>query len=88
MLVCRVERVNPFMPSRLLYINSLDRSNSNKRGVWYRFSLLSCFTKIPVFNANSVDPDQTPRFKVSDLGLHSFAMSHLLDAMHHENMPI
>ena len=26
--------------------------------------------KIPVCNANSVDPDQTPRFAASDLGLH------------------
>ena len=31
--------------------------------------------KIPVCNANSVDPDQTPRFAASDLGLHCLSMS-------------
>ena len=28
------------------------------------------FYKIPVLNANSVDPDQTPRSVASDKGLH------------------
>ena len=33
--------------------------------------LLLCFIEIPVFNANNVDPDQTPRsVAASDLGLH------------------
>ena len=31
--------------------------------------------EIPVFSANSVDPDQTPRSVASDLGLHCLAMS-------------
>ena len=31
--------------------------------------LLLCFIGIPVFNSNSVDPDQTSRYVVSDLGL-------------------
>ena len=31
--------------------------------------LLSFITEIPVLNANSVDPDQTPRSVASDLGL-------------------
>ena len=34
------------------------------------FSLLLCFIEIPIFNANSVDPDQTPRSAASDLCLH------------------
>ena len=34
--------------------------------------------EIPVFNANSVDPDQTPRSAASDLGLHCLPM----DARH------
>ena len=34
------------------------------------FLLLQYFKEIPVLNANSVDPDQTPRFAASDLGLH------------------
>ena len=31
--------------------------------------------EIPVLNANSVDPDQTPHFAASDLGLHCLSMS-------------
>ena len=57
------------MPSGLFYLESLDRSISNKRGVWLVF-IITMFIEIPVFNANSVDPDQTPRCAASDLGLH------------------
>ena len=38
------------------------------------------FLEIPIFNANSVYPDQTPRSAASDLGLHCLQMSHLWDA--------
>ena len=34
------------------------------------YILLLCFTEIPVFNANSVDPDQTSRSAASDWGQH------------------
>ena len=37
---------------------------------------------MPVINANSVDPDQTPRSAASDLGLHCLPMSRLRDAGH------
>ena len=37
----------------------------------------SCI-EIPVFNANGVDPDQTPRSAASDLGLHCWTMSHFM----------
>ena len=37
---------------------------------------------MPVVNANSVNPDQTPRSAASDLGLHCLPMSHLWDARH------
>ena len=67
------------MPNGLLYLQSSDRSISNIRGVWLVL-LLPCFIEIPVFNANSVDPDQTPRTASSDLGLHFLPMSHLWDA--------
>ena len=40
------------------------------------------FIDISVSNANSVDPDQTPRFAASDLGLHCLPMSLLWDARH------
>ena len=33
------------------------------------------FIETPVFNANSVDPNQTPRLVTSDMGLHCLPMS-------------
>ena len=68
------------MLSGFFYLNSLDRSISSKRDVWLVFLLLLWFTEIPVFNANSVDPDQTPRSAASDLDLHCLPMSLLWDA--------
>ena len=47
-----------------------------------QFLLLPCFIKMPVLNANSVDPDQTPRFVASDQGLHCLPMSLLWDVRH------
>ena len=44
--------------------------------------LLPCVIRIPVFNANSVNPDQTPQNAASDLGLHCLPMSLLWDARH------
>ena len=38
---------------------------------FYYYNVL-CFIEIPVFNANSVDPDQMPHSVTSDLGLHCF----------------
>ena len=58
-----------------------DTSISSRR-VCGLFLLLPCFIEIPVLNANSVYPDQTPRSAASDLGLHCLAMSHLWDARH------
>ena len=49
--------------------NSLGWSISNSR-VSGLFLLLLCFIEVPVFNANSVDPDQMPCSVASDLGLH------------------
>ena len=67
------------MPFGLFYLKSFDRSISNRKGFWL-FLLLLCFKEIPVFNSNSVDPDQTPHSAASDLGLHCLPMSLLLDA--------
>ena len=44
------------------------------------FLLLPWFTEIPVFYANSADPDQTPHNAASDLGLHCLPMPLLWDA--------
>ena len=43
---------------------------------------LPCFIEIPVFNANSVDPDQTPRSAAPDLGLFCLSMVLLWDSRH------
>ena len=40
------------------------------------------FFEIPIYNANSVDPDQTPQNAASDQGLHCLQMSLLLNARH------
>ena len=66
--------INPFVRNGLSYLNALDGSDSSRRDVWL-FLVLQCFTEISVFNANSVDPDQTPHSAASDLGLHCLPMS-------------
>ena len=42
------------------------------QGVSGFFLIIPCFIEIPVFNANSVDFDQSPRSAMSDLGLYCF----------------
>ena len=61
------------------YVHSSGRSISNIRGVWLVF-IIPCFIEIPVFNANSVNPDQMPRSAASDLGLLCLLMSLVWDA--------
>ena len=56
------------MSSGPFYLKFLDRSISYMRGVCLVL-ILPCLTEIPVRNANSVDPDQTPHSAASDLGL-------------------
>ena len=51
-------------------------------GVSGCFLLFLCFIVIPVFDANSVDPDQTPRHAASDLGLNCLPMFLLWDTRH------
>ena len=63
--------------SRLFYHNTLDWCNFNSMGVttgWFLL-LLPCFEEIPVFNANSVDPDQMLHSAASYLGLHSLPIT-------------
>ena len=57
-------------------------------GMSGQFLLLPCFIEITVFNANSVDPDQTPRSVASDLDLHYLTMSLLWGARHRLNVLI
>ena len=52
------------------------------KGMPGKFLLVPCYKEIPVFDANSVDPDQTPHSPPSDLGLHCLPVSHLLEARH------
>ena len=67
---CFFTMINPFVPSGLSYINSLDKF----------ISIIVMYYKIVELNANSVDPDQTPRSSASDLGLHCLPISLLWDA--------
>ena len=52
---------SPFMSSGFIYHNSLDWSISNSRTLvsFYYYNVV-CFIEIPIVNANSLDPDQTP----------------------------
>ena len=45
---------------------------------YYIILLSPCLLKISAFNANSEDPDQTPRSAASDLGLHYLPLSFLI----------
>ena len=49
---------------------------------FFCFGIFKKIIEIDVFNANSVDPDQTPRSAVSDLCLHCLPISLLRDAKH------
>ena len=73
--------INPSMPSGIFHLNSLDQFISSLR-VSGQFLVLPWIIKMPVINAYSVDPDQTPRCAASDLGLHCLPMFHLWDARH------
>ena len=64
------------MPNELFYNHSLDRSIYNIRGAWLVF-IITSFVAIPVFNANSWNPDQISRSAASDQSLHFLPMSHL-----------
>ena len=72
--------LNPFKPSGLFYLNSLDRSISCTRGVWLVFIIIIFYKKKSKFNANSVDPDHTPRPAMSNLDLNCLHISILLNA--------
>ena len=69
------------MQSGLFYLNSLDWSVSNRKGVWLLF-IITGFIEILVYNANRVDPDQMPHSVASDLGLYCLSMSLFGDARH------
>ena len=74
-------RFNPFMPSELFHLNSVDRSISSRRGVQLVFNI-RIFYRDCLLNANSVDSDQTLKNAVSNLGLHCLSVSCLWDARH------
>ena len=67
------------MPSGLFHLNSWTGPFSK---VYVLLFFIVCFIKKnPVFNANSVDPDRTPRSVASYLGLHNLSMSILWDTI-------
>ena len=67
------------MPNGLFCLIYLDRSIPNTKGDWLAF-IITKFIGFSVFNANSVDPDQTLQNAASDLGLYCFPM-HLLETL-------
>ena len=67
------------MTNGFCYLNSLDMPFP-VNGVSGWFLLQPCFREIYVFNTNRADPDQTPRFAASDLGIHCLPLSFLWDA--------
>ena len=69
------------MPNGLFYLNCLDQVISDRRDSLLDF-IITVFIGISVFNADSVDPDQTPRSVASDPGQHCLLMSLLWDAGH------
>ena len=69
--------INLIMPSGLFYLNSLERSISNRKSV-----LLQCFVEIPVVNTNSVEPYQKPQTAATDMGIQCLPMLLLWDARH------
>ena len=55
------------------YLNSLDWPISIRSGVWLVLSVVYIYIKRKkktVLNSKSVDPDQTPHYAASDLGVH------------------
>ena len=70
-------RINPFMLSVLaqLFGQVCLLQEGCLVSIYYRR-----FAEFSESNANSVDPDQTPRFAASDLGLHCLPVSLLWDA--------
>ena len=52
------------------------------KGYFVYVKVLPFIIEIPVFDANSADPDLTPHSSASDLGLHCLLISILWDARH------
>ena len=67
------QNFNPFISNGCFFPNSLEKSISSRR-VSGQFLSIPCFLEISVFNANIVDPDQTPHCVASDLGLRCLLM--------------
>ena len=77
--------VNNLCTLRYVHLTHLCRVDSSTSTLWTdplpvegvvdSFLLLPCCIEICLFNANSVDSDQTPRSVASDLGLHCLPMS-------------
>ena len=65
---------NPYLPSELVHPYQLDKSISKFMGVRCIFSFLYYF-EYKFMQANSEDPDQTPRSAASNLGLYCLPRS-------------
>ena len=67
------------MPSGFSFMNFLNRSISSRMGVC-TILLLQCFIEMHVHGAKSVDPDQTPHYAATDLGLYCLSMPIFVNA--------
>ena len=70
---------NPFKPNGISHLYQMEHFISVLKDIWWYFSSLFKF-QYNILQANSGDPDQTPRSVASDLGLHCLNMSHKKDA--------
>ena len=57
----------------------MDPPISDVKGCWVAFFILFKF-ELNILQENSADPDQTPLYVASDLGLYCLPMSHIKDA--------
>ena len=69
---------NPFKPNWISHRYQLEMSISVLKDVGWYFSFLSTFLQ-NILQANSGDPDETPQYLASCLGLHDLPTSHKKD---------
>ena len=67
-------QINPLYTGGLFHCYKLDKSICHFRGVGSIFVAFLLFS-MEILLANNVDPDQTPHYVASDLGLHCLPLT-------------
>ena len=75
-----LSNLNPFKPNGVSHCYQLEQSIFVSIDVGWYFSFYSNFNRTIILQANSGDPDQTPRSVASGLDLHCMSTSHKRDA--------